>query len=191
MTAPLSDSQAVDHAITSRMSTRAFTNQAVPKALITEILQVASRAPSGTNTQPWKVYVLQGNSRDTLVEKVCAAHDASRANPEVANQYQDTYLEALDKALENLENSFEPSLVIYLAGADPHEGDRLGRLKLTFDGLEARDRRVFDWAFQKGIPMAFAMAGGYGENIADTVQVQMNTYRVAYAYWQRWQNRNL
>jgi hypothetical protein len=39
--------------------------------------------------------------------------------------------------------------------------------------------------------MAFAMAGGYGENIADTVQVQMNTYRVAYAYWQRWQNRNL
>ena len=102
-----------------------------------------------------------------------------------------TYLEALDKALENLENSFEPSLVIYLAGADPHEGDRLGRLKLTFDGLEARDRRVFDWAFQKGIPMAFAMAGGYGENIADTVQVQMNTYRVAYAYWQRWQNRSL
>ena len=91
MTAPLSDSQAVDHAITSRMSTRAFTNQAVPKALITEILQVASRAPSGTNTQPWKVYVLQGKSRDTLVEKVCAAHDASRANPEVAKQYQEQY----------------------------------------------------------------------------------------------------
>jgi acetoin utilization deacetylase AcuC-like enzyme len=102
-----------------------------------------------------------------------------------------TYLEALDQALETLENRFEPSLVIYLAGADPHEGDRLGRLKLSFDGLEARDRRVFDWAFQKGIPMAFAMAGGYGENIADTVQVQMNTYRVAYAYWLRWQNRNL
>ena len=91
MTAPLSDSQAVDHAITSRMSTRAFTNQAVPKALITEILQVASRAPSGTNTQPWKVYVLQGKSRDTLVEKVCAAHDAMRANPEVAKQYQEQY----------------------------------------------------------------------------------------------------
>ena len=85
----------------------------------------------------------------------------------------------------------EPGLLVYLAGADPHEGDRLGRLKLSFDGLEARDRRVFDWAFQKGIPMAFAMAGGYGENIADTVQVQVNTYRVAYTYWLRWQNRSL
>ena len=91
MTTPVSDSQAVDHAITSRMSARAFTNQQVPKALITEILQVASRAPSGTNTQPWKVYVLQGKSRDTLVEKVCAAHDAMRANPEVAQQYQEQY----------------------------------------------------------------------------------------------------
>ncbi len=91
MIAPVIDSQAVDHAITSRMSTRAFTNQAVPKALITEILQVASRAPSGTNTQPWKVYVLQGKSRDTLVEKVCTAHDAMRANPEVAKQYQEQY----------------------------------------------------------------------------------------------------
>ena len=101
------------------------------------------------------------------------------------------YLEALDQALKTLENRFEPSLVIYLAGADPHEGDRLGRLKLSFDGLEARDRRVFDWTYQKAVPMAFAMAGGYGENIADTVQVQMNTYRVAYAYWQRWQNRNI
>ncbi len=102
-----------------------------------------------------------------------------------------TYLQALEQALETLENRFEPGLVVYLAGADPHEGDRLGRLKLSFDGLEARDRRVFDWAFQKGIPMAFAMAGGYGENIADTVQVQVNTYRVAYAYWLRWQNRSL
>jgi hypothetical protein len=50
---------------------------------------------------------------------------------------------------------------------------------------------VFDWAYQKAVRMAFAMAGGYGENIADTVQVQINTYRVAYAYWQRWQNRSL
>jgi acetoin utilization deacetylase AcuC-like enzyme len=101
------------------------------------------------------------------------------------------YLQALEQALETLENRFEPGLVIYLAGADPHEGDRLGRLKLSFDGLEARDRRVFDWAYQKAVPVAFAMAGGYGENIADTVQVQINTYRVAYAYWQRWQNRSL
>jgi len=82
---------AVDHAITSRMSARAFTQQAVSRELITEILQVASRAPSGTNTQPWKVYVLQGGTRDSLVEKVCAAHEAMRANPEVAKQYTEQY----------------------------------------------------------------------------------------------------
>jgi nitroreductase len=82
---------AVDHAITSRMSARAFTQEAVSRELITEILQVASRAPSGTNTQPWKVYVLQGASRDSLVDKVCAAHEAMLANPEVAKQYTEQY----------------------------------------------------------------------------------------------------
>ena len=100
----------------------------------------------------------------------------------------DAYLEALDQALESLNAQFEPGLVIYLAGADPHEGDRLGRLCLSFDGLEARDRRVFDWAFQRRVPLAFAMAGGYGRAMEDTVQVQVNTYRVAQAYWRGWQN---
>ena len=85
------DVQAVDHAITSRMSARAFTQQPVPRDMLEAILQVASRAPSGTNTQPWKVYVLQGAARDSLVDKVCAAHDAIRAQPELAAQYQETY----------------------------------------------------------------------------------------------------
>lgn len=97
------------------------------------------------------------------------------------------YLQALEHALDELERRFAPGLVIYLAGADPFEGDRLGRLKLSYDGLEARDRRVFDWAWQRRIPLAFAMAGGYGVNIDETVQVQMNTFRVALAYWKRWQ----
>ncbi|MGE0498788.1 MAG: histone deacetylase [Ramlibacter sp.] len=101
----------------------------------------------------------------------------------------DEYLQALEMALAEMERRFEPGLVIYLAGADPHEGDRLGRLKLTWDGLEARDRRVFDWAWQRRVPLAFAMAGGYGHRIEDTVQVQVTTYRVAMGYWQRWQNR--
>ena len=82
---------AVDAAITSRMSARAFTQQAVPRALLEQILEVSSRAPSGTNTQPWKVYVLQGASRDGLVEKVCTAHDAVRANPELADNYKEEY----------------------------------------------------------------------------------------------------
>ena len=96
------------------------------------------------------------------------------------------YLQALEQALEELERRFEPGLVLYLAGADPFEGDRLGRLALSFDGLEARDRRVFDWAWQRRVPLAFAMAGGYGLNIDDTVQVQMNTWRVALKYWALW-----
>jgi acetoin utilization deacetylase AcuC-like enzyme len=99
------------------------------------------------------------------------------------------YLEALERALEELERRFQPGLVIYLAGADPHEGDRLGRLKLTFDGLEARDRRVMDWAWQRRLPLVFAMAGGYGTDMEATVQVQMNTYRVALEYHARWAAR--
>jgi acetoin utilization deacetylase AcuC-like enzyme len=98
------------------------------------------------------------------------------------------YLQALESALAQLERRFAPGLVIYLAGADPHEGDRLGRLGLSFGGLQARDRRVFDWAWQRRVPLAMCMAGGYGVRIEDTVQVQVNTFAVASEYWQRWQN---
>jgi acetoin utilization deacetylase AcuC-like enzyme len=101
----------------------------------------------------------------------------------------EVYLHALETALGELERRFDAELVIYLAGADPHEGDRLGRLKLTWDGLEARDRRVFDWAWQRGVPLAFAMAGGYGTRIEDTVQAQVNTFRAAAGYARRWHNR--
>ncbi len=82
---------AVDDAITSRMSARAFTKQPVARATLEHLLTLASRAPSGTNTQPWKVYVLQGASRDALVAKVCAAHDALRADPTLASQYAEEY----------------------------------------------------------------------------------------------------
>ncbi|WP_444813431.1 histone deacetylase family protein [Variovorax gracilis] len=100
----------------------------------------------------------------------------------------DDYLAALEQALDELDRRFTPGLVIYLAGADPFERDRLGRLKLSFDGLEARDRRVFDFAWQRRIPLAFAMAGGYASDIAETVQVQLGTFKVAVEYWRRWQN---
>lgn len=82
---------AVDAAITSRMSTRAFLPTPVPRETMEQLLAVASRAPSGTNTQPWKVYVLQGASRDSLVDKVCRAHDAIRAQPELAAHYAEEY----------------------------------------------------------------------------------------------------
>ncbi len=88
MTSP---SDAVDAAITSRMSVRAFTNQPVDRVAIEHLLQVASRAPSGTNCQPWRVYVLQGASQARLVDKVCATHDAIRANPALAAEYVEEY----------------------------------------------------------------------------------------------------
>ena len=81
----------VDQAITTRMSARAFTAQPVPREVLTHLLELSARAPSGTNTQPWKVYVLQGQSRDSLVQKVCAAHDEIRANPDKAADYREAY----------------------------------------------------------------------------------------------------
>jgi len=99
------------------------------------------------------------------------------------------YLSALHHALEVLQNRFDPHLVVYLAGADPHEGDRLGRLKLTTDGMQARDRVVMDWSWQRRLPVVMCMGGGYGHDIETTVQVQMQTWQVALEYWQRWHNR--
>jgi acetoin utilization deacetylase AcuC-like enzyme len=89
------------------------------------------------------------------------------------------YLQALRDALAALFGRFSPQLIIYLAGADPHEGDRLGRLKLTIDGLAERDRVVLGEAHQRGIPVAVTMAGGYGKNIRDTVAVHVQTIAIA------------
>ncbi len=83
----VADPASVQAAIESRFSCRAFLrDKPVPRATIEAILQVASRAPSGTNTQPWRVYVLQDAQRDALVEKVCAAHDAVYRDPSLAEQ---------------------------------------------------------------------------------------------------------
>jgi acetoin utilization deacetylase AcuC-like enzyme len=101
----------------------------------------------------------------------------------------DEYLHALELAFGVLDQRCSPDVLFYLAGADPHVGDRLGRLAVSHDGLEARDRRVFDWAWQRRIPVAFAMAGGYGNDLEDTIKAQLTTWRVALEYHQRWQNR--
>lgn len=85
------DLASVEAAIDSRMSARAFHPTPVPRATLERILAVASRAPSGTNTQPWKVYVLQGAVKDALVDKVCAAHDSVRTDPSQAAAYQEAY----------------------------------------------------------------------------------------------------
>ena len=66
---------AVDAAITSRRSIRAYLPQPVPRTEIEQLLQVAGRAPSGTNTQPWKVYVLEGERKQALSHAILALHN--------------------------------------------------------------------------------------------------------------------
>ena len=99
---------------------------------------------------------------------------------ELEDGTEDTeYLERLAAALPGVLAAARPDIVFYLAGADPHEGDSLGRLKLSFDGLMRRDALVLEQARAIGVPVAIAIAGGYGRDIADTVQVHLNTARIA------------
>jgi acetoin utilization deacetylase AcuC-like enzyme len=91
----------------------------------------------------------------------------------------DEYLEQLARALPRVLAESRPDLVVYLAGVDPHEGDRLGRLALTFDGLARRDAMVLEACREVGIPVAVTIAGGYGRSIDDTVAAHVGTVRVA------------
>ena len=97
----------------------------------------------------------------------------------------EAYLEALEGALATMLGRFSPQLIIFLAGADPHEGDRLGRLKLSFDGLARRDAMVLETAGRLSIPVAISMAGGYGKNIQDTVAVHLQTIALAASFAKR------
>ncbi len=89
--AQINDPGSVDAAIENRFSARAFLPTPVPRDTLEDILRVARRAASGTNAQPWKVYVLQGASRDALVQKVCAAHDELRQHPELETKFRADY----------------------------------------------------------------------------------------------------
>lgn len=92
----------------------------------------------------------------------------------------ETYLAALDRALERVLGDFVPELVIYLAGADPYVGDRLGRLALSFAGLRQRDEKVLGACRDAGVAVAIAMAGGYAEPIDDTVTIHTSTIMTAH-----------
>ena len=91
----------------------------------------------------------------------------------------EAYLQALDGALERIFDGFRPDLAIYLAGADPYEGDRLGRLALSMAGLAARDERVLGTCRAANVPVAIAMAGGYASEIDDTVTIHATTVLTA------------
>ena len=96
----------------------------------------------------------------------------------------DDYLSALNQGLEKLD-AFKPNFIIYLAGADPHEGDRLGKLSISKDGMCQRDQYVFQYSLDRQIPTAFSMAGGYGREIQSTVDIHFQTIQTALQYQQR------
>lgn len=93
------------------------------------------------------------------------------------------YLMHLEDGLSTAFDLSQPDLVIYLAGADPYVDDRLGRLALSFEGLAARDQRVFEQCKAHSVPVSIAMAGGYAKQIDDTVRIHTTTIRLARQYW--------
>jgi acetoin utilization deacetylase AcuC-like enzyme len=102
--------------------------------------------------------------------------EASRRDVELEDRTGDAeYLALLDRHLDEALDEARPELVFYLAGADPYEGDRFGRLALSMQGLRARDRRVFEACRRRGLPVALAMAGGYARSLADIAAIHANT----------------
>lgn len=89
------------------------------------------------------------------------------------------YLRELEKGLDAALSGFQPELIFYVAGADPYREDQLGGLKLTIEGLEKRDRLVFEKARAKKIPIAVTLAGGYARKVEDTVAIHATTIRIA------------
>lgn len=89
------------------------------------------------------------------------------------------YLQALENCLDELDSRFRPDSLIFLAGADPHEGDRLGRLKISSEGMRLRDGAVLQYALDRNLPIALSMAGGYGKEIESTVQIHFQTIKTA------------
>jgi acetoin utilization deacetylase AcuC-like enzyme len=93
----------------------------------------------------------------------------------------DAYLDALEAALDRAIGASRAQLSFYLAGADPWEGDRLGRLALTKPGLRARDELVLDRLAVAGMPVCVVLAGGYAEDVRDTVDINAATAAAVHA----------
>jgi len=91
----------------------------------------------------------------------------------------DEYLGALIPAVQSALDEFQPEMLFYIGGADPFCEDQLGGLSLTKKGLKERDRRVFEEARRRGIPVATALAGGYARRVEDTIRIHLNTILAA------------
>jgi acetoin utilization deacetylase AcuC-like enzyme len=162
---------------------------------------IAARVLLKSSTGPQKIGILdldvhQGDGTAAILQNdaaICTvsihgeknypfAKASSDLDIALADGSSDTiYLEALEEALRFLSKQ-EIQFLIYLAGADPFEGDRLGRLTLTSEGLALRDQRVMAFVKEKGIPIAIAMAGGYANPIEDTVRIHYQTIQIACAH---------
>ena len=88
------------------------------------------------------------------------------------------YLLLLDKSLDSIEKAMKPDLIFYLAGADPYEGDRLGNIKLSFQGLRDRDERIKEFAKKNNCKVVILAAGGYAKNFMDTVKIHYHTAQI-------------
>jgi acetoin utilization deacetylase AcuC-like enzyme len=91
----------------------------------------------------------------------------------------DAYLACLQEALSEVSRRFRADWVLYIAGADVFAGDRLGRLALSKIGIAMRDRMVFDWCSDQGLPCVVTMGGGYASPIDDTIEIHLETIRLA------------
>jgi acetoin utilization deacetylase AcuC-like enzyme len=96
------------------------------------------------------------------------------------------YLESLESHFPRLYNTFEPDVVFYLAGADPYEKDQLGGLKISMDGLKKRDSIVIKEALRLKIPVIILFAGGYAYDVMDTVEIHLNTIRIAQKFGKKY-----
>jgi acetoin utilization deacetylase AcuC-like enzyme len=99
------------------------------------------------------------------------------------------YLDAWDSGVRQALRISEADLAVYVAGADPYEGDRLGRLTLSKSGLAERDRLVFELCRGTGLPVATVMGGGYARRVKDTVEIHLRTVRSAVEAAERFSSR--
>jgi acetoin utilization deacetylase AcuC-like enzyme len=125
---------------------------------------------------PWSPEMVERSRRSAggTIEACRAALDDGAADAE--------YLGALEAGLQTALEAAEADFAIYVSGADPHERDRLGRLKVSRAGLLARDRMVFERCGRQGLPVAVVMAGGYNVDVAETVEVHLQTVTEARRY---------
>ncbi len=117
------------------------------------------------------VYTFSIHQRDLYPPKQDSSWDIHLKN----GVGDEEYLAQLEKAVPAIIEKFKPDFVLYQAGADPYEGDQLGDLRLSIEGLKRRDDLVFDECKKHGVPVAALLGGGYALDTNDTVTIHVNT----------------